>query len=67
MNQPSSEVNHRKAFILGIQHLLAMYSGGGCRSVIDWNRVALLQHSNDLFGFNRYFHVRPGHFSPTCP
>ena len=27
MNQPSSEVNHRKAFILGIQHLLAMYSG----------------------------------------
>ena len=27
MNQPSAEVNHRKAFILGIQHLLAMYSG----------------------------------------
>lgn len=27
MNQPSSEVNHHKAFVLGIQHLLAMYSG----------------------------------------
>lgn len=27
MNQPSAEVNHRKAFILGIQHLLSMYSG----------------------------------------
>lgn len=27
MNQISPEVNHRKAFVLGIQHLLAMYSG----------------------------------------
>lgn len=27
MNQLNTEVNHRKAFVLGIQHLLAMYSG----------------------------------------
>ena len=61
MKKTSTEVNHHKAFILEIQHLLAMYSGAVAVPLL----IGTALQPNDIPSFNRYFYVWTRNFFPT--
>ena len=60
-NEQSQEQSNSKSAVLGLQHLLAMYSG----SILVPIMIKLLSNSVNLFNFGRYFHVWFSHFLAT--
>ena len=56
---------HSRAMVLGLQHLLAMYSGSILVPMMIGQALAIIR-ATDIFSLNRYFYVWGSHFSSVA-